>query len=105
MRVKGRADPLDDRWQRIIEIFILAPTEGVAFHFDPAAKLPVIAVKRGDLFTCLLRENGANDRKAAFIEVRQRVLPVDITFADWFGPTHRRKEQFKTSKRAPLKSI
>jgi len=43
-RINGRPELLHERRERIIEVFVLALTEGIAGHFDPSAKLTVVGI-------------------------------------------------------------
>jgi hypothetical protein len=90
LRIDPGSKVFDDLGQRIVEIFILAPAERIARHFDPRAKSLVIGVIAGDFFAGLLREHAGDQDKSAIIELGPRTLPIDFVLTDCLCDAHRK---------------
>src|SRR5712692_11869612 len=78
MRINRRSQLLHDRGERVFEIFVLAPAEGVARHVDARAELAVVVITRGDRFASIRNERIVEQSESALVELGQCAFPIDI---------------------------
>ena len=80
-RVKGRAQALDQRRQRVGKVFVLAAAVAVPGHDDLAAEAFFVAVETDDRVALWRRQKPRENRPALGVEVGGSGRPVDRTDA------------------------
>ncbi len=88
LRIDGSPLLLHGLGQRIGEIFILALAEGITRHFDARAKVTIVGIVGGDLFTGFFGERAGNQHKAAPVELRPCPIPIDFVLTKRFWNCH-----------------
>src|SRR5947209_1181818 len=78
MAVQLRTEISDQRWNRIVEVLVLAPAEAVSSHIDPATEQVGVVVHRTDVFAFGSIEHWAEASVTIGPEILDRFVPIQF---------------------------
>ena len=77
LRIDRRAETMNDRQERIAEVFVFAPSEAVPSHHNAAAEDRLLRIERRDRLALVCGEDARQQGASLLVEVFPNLTPIE----------------------------
>src|SRR3984885_13329159 len=77
LRIERRAETMDDKRERIAEVFVFAPSEAVPSHDNAAAEDRLLRIERRDRLALVCGEDARQQSASLLVEIFRNLTPIE----------------------------